>query len=217
VLPKNFALAATLICALSAPAVAQSIDAPLTYEAGQLALTSAGQRLALPMPDWALDAADLAALDERVSTTFEEENGQAHLEIYPLGEGEAFWSTLYGARLLASVDMPLVEFRDLVIGAYAQACSPDTVALFQLEPDQGDVLPPMGYVCGAYDDGSLAGQGEVMVVGFYRSDAGIGMVYQEWRGEAFNPEDESTWPVRGTEVEAKIAQLKAEVTLSVAD
>lgn len=211
-------LAALLL--LSAGAAAQVAGAlPFTSENGQLILETLGQRLSLPAPDWVEDTSSADALAEAVSTRFLEESGQAHLEIYPRGEGEAFWSTLYGARVSNQAGMSLAEFRSVVINVYAQSCQPETVALFQLEPDDGDRLPPVGYVCGAYLDSfaDFAGQGEVMVMGFYKSEVGLGMVYQEWRGDAFDASTPSSWPVPAEVVEAHMARLATDVTLTLAD
>ncbi|MCP8883265.1 hypothetical protein NIM87_07125 [Devosia sp. XJ19-1] len=211
-------LAALLL--MSAHAAAQVAGAlPFSSENGQLTLETLGQRLTLPAPDWVEDASSVEALSEVVSTRFLEESGQSHLEIYPRGEGEAFWSTLYGARISNQASMSLAEFRSVVINVYARSCQPETVALFQLEPDEGDQLPPVGYVCGAYLDSfaDFAGQGEVMVMGFYKSEAGLGMVYQEWRGDAFDPSTPSSWPVPAAVVEAQMARLATEVTLTLAD
>ena len=215
------ALAPVAALALMAgPALAQVSGAlPFSYADGQLVLQSLGQTLTLPAPDWATEAATEAELAELVSTRFLEESGQAHLEIYRRGEGEAYWTTLYGARVSNQANMDLAEFRSVVINVYAQSCKPETVALFQLEPDRDDMLPPVGYVCGAYLDGfsDFAGQGEVMVMGFYKSEIGLGMVYQEWRGEAFDAADPKTWPVAAEVVEGQMARLSAGVTLTATD
>ena len=217
----KFALPALTLLALScAPSMAQVSGAlPFSVEDGQIILRSLGQVLTLPIPDWAETATTEAELSDLVSTRFLEESGQAHLEIYKRGEGEAFWSTLYGARLSNQSGMSLADFRSVVINVYAQSCNPETVALFQLEPDQADMLPPIGYICGAYLDGftDFAGQGEVMVMGFFKSDKGLSMVYREWRGEAFDAADPSTWPVDAEAVEAYMAQLQSAVTLTTAD
>lgn len=204
----------------AAPALAQTGPAlPFTSENGLLALEALGQRLVLPRPDWVDAGADMASLAEQVSTRFFEDFGQAQLTIYKRGEGEAFWSTLYGARISDQTNMELAEFRSRVVNVYAQSCDPDTVALFQLEPDTEDALPPLGYVCGAYLEAftDFAGQGEVMVMGFYKSDAGLGLVFQEWRGEAFDASTPSSWPVPAETVEARMAQFKSEVSLTLVD
>ena len=214
---KAAILAAGLMM-LPAPVLAQSA-LPFTQDGGRLVLDALGQRLTLPLPDWVAADADLATISERVSTRYLDDDGQAQLTIYKRGEGEAYWSTLYGARISNQANMELSDFRSLVVNVYAQSCDPDTVALFQLEPDTEDALPPLGYVCGAYLDAftDFAGQGEVMVMGFYKSAAGLGMVYQEWRGEAFDASTPSSWPVPAETVEARMAQFKSEVSLTLVD
>lgn len=214
---KAAILAAGLMM-LPAPVLAQSA-LPFTQDEGRLVLDVLGQRLTMPPPDWVAADADLAAISERVSTRFLEDGGQAQLTIYKRGEGEAFWSSLYGARISTETDMDLAEFRSRVVNVYAQSCDPDTVALFQLEPDTEDALPPLGYVCGAYLDAftDFAGQGEVMVMGFYKSEAGLGLVFQEWRGDAFDAGTPASWPVPAETVEARMAQFKSEVSLTLLD
>ena len=218
---NKFVLALLAVTAIAtSPVLAQAgATLPFTRADGHLVLETLGQTLTLPVPDWASETVSEAELAELVSTRFLEESGQAHLEIYRRGEGEAFWTTLYGARISNQQDMSLADFRSVVISVYAQSCNPETVALFQLEPDQEDILPPVGYVCGAYLDGFTAfeGQGEVMVMGFYKSPKGVGMVYQEWRGEAFDAADPASWPVDAAVVEAYMARLKTEVSLTAAD
>lgn len=216
---KKAALLVLGVVLAPAPSLAQNEPAlPFSHESGQLVLEALGQRLVLPPPDW-VDAADLDAMADQVSTRFLEETGQAQLTIYKRGEGEAFWSTLYGARLNTRTDIDLAQFRSVVVNVYAQSCDPDTVALFQLEPDEDDYLPPLGYVCGAYLDAfsDFAGQGEVMVMGFYKSEAGLGMVYQEWRGDAFDASTPANWPVPAETVEARMAQFKSDVSLTLVD
>lgn len=218
---KKHALAIAAFLAIATTgAQAQMAGAlPFAIENGLLVLDTLGQRLTMPPPDWADATQGPEAFSELVSTRFLEESGQAHLEIYQRGEGEAFWSTLYGARVTNQPGLSLTDFRATVINVYARSCNPETVALFQLEPDQPDMLPPVGYVCGAYLDGfsDFAGQGEVMIMGFYKSAAGVGMVYQEWRGEAFDAADPASWPVAAEAVEAHMARLQSDVSLTTPD
>ncbi len=205
---------------LAMPVLAQEAGAlPLQAEADQFVLTVFDQQLKLPLPDW-LELADATpeALLERVSVNFREDTTQARVEIYPRGEGEALWSRLYGARIFQQPELTLADLRTAVIDVYGRTCKPETVALFQLEPDDGDKIPPLGFVCGAHRDRlGYEAQGEVMIIGFYRSASGIAMVYQEWRGETFDPQDATTWPVSAEQVEARVAEFKTLAGFAPAD
>jgi hypothetical protein len=222
VLPVKYALSALFFaCALTFPVQAQgNADLPVSIDNGQLVYEAQGHRLAWPLPDWLSGlGATSDTLGDFVSADVNVGDDQANLELFPKGESQAYWTTLYGARITAPGDMPLTQLRQAVVNVYARACKPETVAVFQLEPDNGDVIPPLGFMCGAYLDGvpAYSGKGEVMVVGFMRTDRGVGMVYQEWRGNAFDPADATTWPVQPEVIEARVAQFKSEVSLQRAD
>jgi hypothetical protein len=155
-----------------------------------------------------------------VETSYLAEEGQALLEIYPNGESEALWTTLYGARISRDEqERTLADYRAALMMLHANSCEPSLTGFFQLGPDDGDNLAPLGFVCGAYRDQYTAfrGLGEVMVASFRRSDTGVAIIYQEWRGTAFDPADPSSWPVATDVVEARAAQLQAGVTLTKAD
>ena len=219
--PMKSAILVLLALSLgTAPAFAQiRSEAPLTLENGMLRLDAMGHRLALPMPDWLAAGGAENALDQ-VETTYLAEEGQALLEIYPNGESEALWTTLYGARISRDEqERSLADYRAALMMLHANSCEPSLTGFFQLGPDDGDNLAPLGFVCGAYRDQYTAfrGLGEVMVASFRRSDTGVAIIYQEWRGTAFDPADPSSWPVATAVVEARAAQLQAEVTLSKAD
>lgn len=207
------------LAAASGPALAQvRSTAPVVEEGGRLVLDALGHHLALPRPDWL--SGDGAALG-RVETSFVAEDGQALLEIYPAGESEALWTTLYGARISRDEnERSLADYRAALMVLHANSCKPELTGFFQLGPDNGDNdLAPLGFVCGAYLDRyrTFAGLGEIMVASFGRSDTGVAIVYQEWRGKSFNPADPQTWPVPTKVVEARAHQLKAEMALSKAD
>lgn len=211
-------LAALGLGAVPASAQIRS-EPPLRAENGMLRLDTMGHSLALPMPDWLAPDAAQSAL-EHVETSYLAEDGQALLEIYPDGESEALWTTLYGARVSRDEkERTLADYRAALMMLHANSCEPALTGFFQLGPDDGDNLAPLGFVCGAYRDHytTFRGLGEVMVASFRRSDTGVAIIYQEWRGAAFNPADPSSWPVSTDVVEARAAQLQADVTLSKAD
>ena len=54
----------------------------------------------------------------------------------------------------------------------------------------------------------FAGKGEVMVMSFKKTDTGVAMVFQEWRGPAFDPATPASWPVATAVVEARAKQLQ---------
>lgn len=201
------------------PAAAQIRSTPpLVEESGKLVLDTMGHHLALPRPDWL--TGDEAALG-RVEASFLAEEGQALLEIYPKGESEALWTTLYGARISRDEnERTLADYRAALMMLHANKCNPALTGFFQLGPDKDDNdLAPLGFVCGAYADQyvTYAGLGEVMVASFRRSDTGVAIIYQEWRGKSFNPSDPKSWPVPTEVVQARANQLQAEVALSKAD
>ncbi len=212
------AVLANLVLAL--PALAQGNNAlPLQVDAQQFLLNTFEQGISMPLPDWLeLQGATPDTLLDRVSVYFREDEAESRLDIYPRGEGEALWSRLYGARFFRQPNLPLTNLRSAIINVYSQTCRPDAVALFQLEPDDGDNIPPLGFVCGAYLDlPGYSGQGEVMIMAFYRSEAGVATVYQEWRGTAFDPQDTASWPVSSETVQARFSQFKSEAGFSSAD
>jgi hypothetical protein len=198
------------------PALAQpASEFPIVQQDGDLVLAAQAHELVLPVPDWIdADASDWA---DAVTPRFSDISNQAHLEIYPRGEGEAFWTRRYGARLTQLPQSTLVQFRAVIMDAYARSCRPEAIAFFQLEADQGDQIPPLGFVCGAYADPAAAGEGEVSILGFYKSDTGIAMIYEGWRGEAFDASRPENWPVSAEVVEAQVARLKTEAALTPAD
>lgn len=216
--PFRHAIAA-LAAGLALSSVALAQDVPLRVEEGALVVDLLGHRLDLPLPPWLADASAPDTFAERVSTRFTDDGSQGRVEIYPRGEGEAFWTRLYGIRITRQALPALADFRSAVVGVYARTCQPAMTAFFQLEADAGDVLPPLGFVCGAYLEQmpGYEGKGEVMVMGFYKTDTGMAMAYQEWRGDAFDPTNSDSWPVTAAEVEAQMALFKSDVTLTLAD
>lgn len=212
----RFTLSLLAALAITTPVLAQTAPAlPVTQEDGRLVLKAQGHDLALPMPDWIDAAAPNWA--ELVSPRFSQIGGQSHLEIYPLGEGEAFWTRLYGARISELPQPVLAEFRAVVMDVYAQTCRPEAIAFFQLEADDGDTLPPLGFVCGAYLDPATADEGEVTLMAFYKTDTGVAMLYEGWRGPAFDASQMGNWPVSSEDIQTHLTELKNDVVLTRAD
>lgn len=207
--------------ALAAPALAQLATEPPVTEAGNaFVLDAIGHSFSLPLPDWlGSDERTSGNAWSRVDSTYRADDIQALLEIYPKGETQALWKTLYGARISLEPSRPLSDYRSEVMAGYSRTCEPRLTGFFQLGADDGDNLAPLGFVCGGYLDSlrAYAGEGEVMVMSFRKSAKGVAVVYQEWRGKAFNPADPATWPVATGVVEARARQLQADAALTLAD
>jgi hypothetical protein len=195
-------------------------EPPLTEQGNALVLDAIGHSFALPLPDW-LSLAERLSGEVRplLEAHYVSDESQALLEIYPKGQSQAFWSTLYGARITLEASRPLTDYRSAVMFGYSQTCKPELTGFFQFGEDDGENLAPLGFVCGAYLDRltGYAGQGEVMVMSFRKSESGVAIVYQEWRGAAFDPSKPETWPVDTDVVEARAAQLQAEAALTLLD
>jgi hypothetical protein len=207
--------------ALALPAAGQAItEAPLTEAGNALVLDALGHNFSLPLPDWLSSAERLSGnVWPLVDSTYRADENQALLEIYPKGETQALWKTLYGARITLEASRPLTDYRSAVMYGYSQTCKPELTGFFQFGEDEGDNLAPLGFVCGAYLDRltGYAGEGEVMVMSFRKSDKGVAIVYQEWRGDAFDPSKPETWPVSTDVVQARAEQLQDEAALTLAD
>lgn len=210
------ALVAGLAAAL--PVAATETASPVLSRAGeQLALEALEQRLLMPAPDWLAAGAEI---DPNAPETLLEADAQeVSLLLYPRAESEAFWTTRVGARLSLDGNANLKAYRDVVIIGYAQICRPELTAFFQLSPDQGEELAPLGFACGGYNDrlSGYQGKGEVMIMRFLKTARGVGVVYQEWLGPAFDPATPASWPVDTALIERRVAQFEAEVALGLVD
>ncbi len=215
------AVLAILAAMLAAPAAAQTASEPPLTEAGNaLVLAAAGHSFSLPLPDWLTPAERLSGnVRPLVEASFVSDANQALLEVYPKGQSEADWTTLFGARITLEASRPLTDYRSAVMYGYSQTCKPELTGFFQFGDDDGDNLAALGFVCGAYLDRleGYAGKGEVMVMAFRKTDKGVAIVYQEWRGPAFDPSKPATWPVTTEALQARADQLQAEAALTVTD
>lgn len=212
-------LVVSLLVAL--PAFGQSAgEAPLVQDGNALRLTAVGHDFTLPLPDWLSAAERLSGnVQPLVETNYVADPNQALLEIFPKGQSSDKWTTLYGARITLEASRPLTDYRSAVMYGYSQTCNPKLSGFFQFGDDEGEDLAPLGYVCGAYLDRleGYAGQGEVMVMAFEKTEKGVAIVYQEWRGPLFDPSDPTTWPVTTEALKARAEQLRTEAKLTLAD
>ena len=213
---RSILLGLAALVLLASPTRAQDNSGPaLVLEGSGLLLEALNHRLTIPRPNWVdATATDLEPL---VSTSFVIDDVDAVLEIFPRFESRGFWTTIYGAYITRVTGRPLSEFRDQAVAGYAQTCQPALTAFVQLGPDEGENLAPFIAVCGAYALGGDSARGEVMIMTFRQTEQGVGVVYQQWRGKAFDPANPASWPVETAIVEARAAQFRGEVALALVD
>lgn len=213
-------LATLMLAAALVPDLAFAQDTalpPVAERDGALVLVRLGNSLTMPMPDW-LEGTG-GPIQDRVEIRYRNDAGHALLEIRPKGETEALWNTLYGARISQGSKLPLSAVRATVMASYAAICSPGTIGFFQLQPDQGENLAPLGVVCGRYRDdlAAFSGLGEVAVMSFKKTATGVAIVFQEWRGKPFDPAAPATWPVVTDVVQARASELQDHSAFSALD
>lgn len=203
------------------PIAAQELSVPPIVQDGNgLVLSGLGHIFDIPLPDWLSPAERLGGdVIGRVNANYRADAKQALLEIYPEGQNQQKWSTLFGARITLDAGRPLTDYRSAVMYGYSQTCKPELTGFFKFGQDNGDDLPVLAFVCGAYLDSikGYAGLGEVMIVSFAKTDKATAIAYQEWKGAAFDPSRPATWPVGTETLKARAEQLKAATSLTQAD
>ncbi len=212
---RRFAVTLAVMMALGAPVMAQ--DIAVTQDGARFNLDAVGHRFSVPLPDWLTAAErlnpDVMSLVEH--NTYADPQ-QAFVEFFPKGETFEKWTTTtYAARVTLDKQRSLADYRDASIAGYSKSCNSDLAGSFMLGKEDGPVFPPLIFVCGAYLDSiaKLRGQGEVMLSVFRKTPSGVAVVYQEWRGNAFDPSNPDTWPVSRAALEARAAELQKDASL----
>ena len=213
-LPRILVCLASLLVAVPAMAQIRS-EAPLTIKDKALELTTLGQRLTLPAPDWVADDLVGDAVLGGFEAVFRSGDDQADLELYRNGAVYALAKTLYGAHVVSDPDAKPADYRAVVVDGFSRACMPGLSAFVQLGEDPDDVLAPLLLICGAQR--ADRGTGEIMTISLQTSEAGIAIVYQQWRGAAFDPASAGNWPAAPETIEARARLLQAETMLTLAD
>lgn len=204
---------------LALPIAAQTTTgtpAPITQEGTSWHFDAAGHRFTIPFPDWLTAAerlhTDVASL---VESNYYSDPKQAFVEFFPRGESLDSWTITYAARVTLEPGRSLEDYRRATIFGYSRTCQPEATGFFTFGEQTEDFFPALAFVCGAYLNTipELKGMGEVMVSVFRKTDAGIAVIYQEWRGPAFGTYEPHTWPVTPDALEARANELQAEATL----
>ncbi|KRA47673.1 hypothetical protein [Devosia sp. Root635] len=218
-LPRNILSLAglpMLFALLTLPVAAQiRSEPPLAAADGGLVLTTMGQRLHLPAPDWVAANIEGEAVLSSFEAVFRSGDVEADLELYGNGAVYALATTRYGAHVVRDAEAVPASYRDAVVDGFGRACVPGLVAFIQLGDDPDDVLAPLLLVCGAQTADTR--HGEIMAISLSKSEAGLAIVHQQWRGAAFDPARAEDWPAAPEAIEARARALQAGTTLTLAD
>lgn len=202
---------------LAVPAGAQEATS-ITQEGSILHFDAVGHRIAIPFPDW-LTAAERLAPDviALVESNVYSDPKQAFVEFFPRGQSLENFETTYAARVTREPGRSLEDYQRATIFGYSQGCKPEATGMFTFGEATEDFFPALAFICGAYLDTvtGYAGKGAVMVSVFRKTDAGIAVIYQEWRGPAFDPYDPAGWPISADAFQARADELQAEAELLV--
>ncbi len=207
-----------LALTLATPALAE--DATLGRDGVNLTFSALGHRFVLPTPDWLTPTARLSPdVLPLVESNIYGDAAQAFVEFFPRGENADSWTQTYAARLTLNPARSLDDYRRATMYGYRQVCRDDAIGFFNFGEETDTFFPALGMVCGAYrDTGALKGQGELMVAVFRKTDTGVAMIYEEWKGRAFDPSNPGTWPVDAETFKARAQELQDTVTLeTIAD
>lgn len=208
-------LAVLMVLGLAGTAEAQSID--VVQKGASMQMDAVGHRFSIPLPDW-LSAAERLSPDVlgNVEHNTYVDAQQAFVEFFPEGQSVSNWTTTYAARVTLDATRSLADYRKATIFGYSQTCNDKLVGSFSLGEDTAETLAPLVYVCGAYKDTvtSGRGQGQVLLAVFRKTDRGVGMVYEEWKGPIFDPSNLATWPVSREALQARAADLAGNTRLA---
>jgi hypothetical protein len=215
--------AGAAITALVAPPLAAQtgpVAAPVIQEGQAFHFDALGHRITMPFPDW-LEAADLLSSDvvSLVEANYFADRAQAFVEFFPKGESVNSFTTTYAARMTMQPGRSLQDYRQATIFGYSSTCRQDSIGVFLFGEETPDFFPALAFICGRYIDSipGLGGMGEVMVSVFRKTEAGVAVVYQEWRGPAFNAYEPASWPISPAALELRANQLQADAKFLAAE
>jgi hypothetical protein len=213
---RTVAAALVTLLAFGATSLQAEDTAIVQQEGAAFSFSAAGHRIVMPLPDW-LSAAERLSADVlgKVEHNTYADAQQAFVEFFPAGQSIDNWTTTYAARVTNDATRSLADYRQATIVGYSKPCKPEATGVFLFGEETPDFFPALAFVCGAYLDtiATLKGQGEVMVSVFRKTGTGVAVVYQEWKGPAFDPSNPETWPVDRATLEARAKQLQDETEL----
>lgn len=211
---KFLPLIALLVCSTAAPAAAQDENARVGELDGKLIYEAEGHRFISSLPLWFEEDATLG--DHKVIISGDDNS--TRFEIVPDGEDAQRWTYMYGMRIVREPERNLSDYRQAAAYGYALSCEGETGQIFLTDADTETDTAPLIFVCGKFiPSANRDGEGEMMAMAFRRTDAGIAVVYEEYRTGTFDGKDQSTWPISGSSIVARARDLLASAELTELD
>jgi hypothetical protein len=140
----------------------------------------------------------------------EQQGGQFILEQVPEDEKFADWTRIYAILALHSVNGRFETFQALAVREWYKACPARHLALQSLrdEPSHWQIL----VFCESSADGPAASGwgadvGAVTLMDVQKMSNTFVRVHHTWRGERFDREDRSSWPVQEDEIREMIGRF----------
>lgn len=203
---KLLTLAALVLPLASAPALAQDETARVGQSGEMLVYEAEGHRLQTILPAWFALEQETGLSDQEVIVTGDDNS--TRFEIVPEGQNAQDWTYLYGARIMLEPERDLVQYRQAAAFGYAMGCNGAKGQFFLTDEDTDADIAPMIFICGEFaESANRPDQGEILAIAFKRTNAGIAVIYEEFRTPAFDGKDPAAWPVTGEYLVARARAL----------
>ncbi len=209
-------VASALLVLPSATALAQDENARVGQSGDQLVYEAEGHRFTTALPAWIAVDEDLGLEDAEVIITGDDNS--TRFEIVPKGENADTWTHMFGVRIVLEPERDLTVYRQAAAFGYAMSCDGSTGQFFLTDEDTPTEVSPLVFICGEFvPEANRPGEGQVMVLGFRRTDEGIAVVYEEFRTPEFDGKDQADWPVAGTALVERGRDIFAQSELTLID
>ncbi|MEL6966456.1 MAG: hypothetical protein AAGM04_03660 [Pseudomonadota bacterium] len=161
-----------------------------------------GTVLVYPLPDWTpLNTNALKA--SRFNR--QQRPGVFALQAIPKTETGNNWRNLYGILAIERFRGGPLRHLAITEGNFRQNCAADRLRLTQGTARVG--VPTLFVACGAYTKDQT--QGQIGVFVFLQNGQTAVRLYREWRGPAFDPDKQDSWPVDRAQLKTVFENLQA--------
>lgn len=197
---------------LAVSARAESID--ITTDERVILFERAGHHVAVPFPGFVpLEVQGDVVLEHvKISTTTFAE-GVELVEFISVNESFDDWTGLTAAMIVNDPDYPLNAMIGSLVAPFRAACEEDNLVFTTIPPQAAFRNQTYVVLCGAYKPSDspqvTEGQGEILLATVHETGQGIAKVYSEFRGPAFDVNDQATWPLHQVQFMLHAVELQA--------